>query len=345
MGTQFYWFFDAAVIVILIVFLFNGIRKGFLSVILGLVAMIAAFAVALPVSEIAAKAVYDSVVEKAVNEEINNQLSSVLDTSMLSELKALNMGNAKLNGKRLAEIDISPDSAGKARLDMTKLDLSETGMDKLDLTAFGITSDMNLSSMNLGYIELTSDDLGKYGKERAVLGAILAENLSSGSAFSSISATINSMEEALPSFMSGVTESVTSGESSVKRQIILCILETDTENFTQAITDNLVKPFVLVPARALIFTVIFVIILIILTLLSKLLKGINKIPVIGGVNKLLGAAAGLVQGFIVVLLICIFTQFIISLTGDDLMVINTMTVDETSIFRKIYYFEFLDFMA
>lgn len=345
MGTQFYWFFDAAVIVIMAVLLFNGMRKGFVSVILEIAALVVAFVVALPVSEIAAKAVYDSMIEKAVTEEINDQLSSVIDTSTLSQLKSLDMGKAKLNGKPLSEIDISPDSAGKARLDMTKLDLSETGIDKLDLSAFGITEDMELSAMNLGYMEFTSEDLDKYGKDRAVLGSILAENLSGGSAFSSISATMNSMEEALPSFMSGITESVTSGESSVKRRIVLCILEADTENFAQTITDDIVKPIVLVPARALIFTVIFVIILIILTLLSKLLKGINKIPIIGGVNKLLGAAAGVVQGLIVVFLICIFTQLIISLTGNDLMVINTMTIDETSIFRKIYYFEFLDFMA
>lgn len=345
MGTQFYWFFDAAIIAILLVFFFNGLRKGFVSVIMGIVSLVAAFAVALPVSEIAAKAVYDGVIEKAVTEEINDQLSDVLNTSTLSQLKTMEIGKAKLNGRPLSEITLTPDSAGKARLDMTKLDLSETGIDKIDASAFGISEDLNLSAINLGNIEFTSEELDKYGKERAVLGAILAENLSNGSAFPSISATLNSMENALPSFMSGITESVTSGESSVKRQIVLCILDTDTENFAETITDDLVKPIVLVPVRALIFTVIFVIILIILNLLTKLFKKINDIPIIGGLNKLLGAAAGLVQGLIVIFLICIFTQLIISLTDNSLMVINTMTVDETSIFRKIYYFEFLDFMA
>lgn len=345
MGTQFFWAFDIAVIIILLVFLFNGMRKGFLSVLMGIVSLVVAFAVALPVSEVAAKAVYDGIIEKAVTEEINEQLSSALNTSVLSQLKAMEIHKAKLNGKPLSEITLTPDSAGKARLDMTKLDLSETGIEKIDASAFGITDDMNFSAMNLGYVEFTSEELDKYGKERAVLGAILAENLSNGSAFPSISATLNSMENALPSFMSGITESITSGESAVKRQIVLCILDTDTQNFAETITDNLVKPIILVPVRALIFTVIFVIILIILTLLTKLFKKINDIPIIGGVNKVLGAVTGLIQGFIVIFVICIFTQLIISLTDNSLMVLNTMTIDETSIFRKIYYFEFLDFMA
>lgn len=345
MGTQFAWFFDAAIIVILVVFLFNGLRKGFVSVILGLVSLIVAFAVALPVSEIGSKAIYDNIVEDAVSEEINDQLSDAFNTETLTKLKSLDIGKAKINDKALSEIEIIPDSTGKAKLDMTKLDLSETGIDNLTLTAFGISEDISLSAMNLGNMEITSEELDKYGKNRTVLAAILAENLSNGSAFSSVSGALDSMEKAIPSFMSGITESITSGESTVKRKIVLCILDTDTDNFARTITDNLVKPVVLVPVRALIFTVTFVIILIVLTLLSKLLKGINKIPIIGGVNKILGAVAGIAQGFIVLFLICIFTQLIISISGNDLMVLNTMTIDETSIFRRIYYFEFLDFMA
>lgn len=44
MGTQFFWIFDAAVAAILLGFIFMGIRKGFVSVLLSLLALILAFA-------------------------------------------------------------------------------------------------------------------------------------------------------------------------------------------------------------------------------------------------------------------------------------------------------------
>lgn len=343
MGTQFFWFFDAAVIVLLLVFVFKGIHKGFVSVLVGVVAMLAAFAVALPVSGVIADAIYSGMIKDAVSDSINEQLGSVFDDNVVTKLKKVDISKAKINGKPLSEINTEADSAGKINLDLSRLDISGTGIKDIDLSAFGMSKDFDYSSVNLGSIEITATEKEEYGIEKIILASVISDNISNGTAFGSITGAINEMAESLPSFMSGIADSLASEERI--NDVVISILDTDTEDFAGAITDNVVKPVVLVPMRALIFAILFAIILIVLNILAGLLKGINKIPLIGKINKILGAVAGFAQGAIVIFLVCIFVQVVIALSGNELIFLNTMTIDESLLFKKIYYFEFLDMIA
>lgn len=346
MGTELFWFFDAAVIGLLIIFLYKGFRKGFVSVLIGFVAMVVAFAVALPVSGAMAEGIYNNVVKDAVSDEINSKIESVLSDSVIAGLKKVDMDKAKINGKELSSINFTPNNTGKINLELTKLDLSETGIDKVDLSAFGINDKtVNYSSLNLGSVEISATEREKYGIEKVILASVLSDNIVKGDAFSAINESINKMSEYLPSFMSGIADSVSSGDKEIINNIMLCVISTDTGSFSEAITDSMVKPVLLVPMRALIFLILFVIILLILNLAAKMVKGINHIPLVGGINKLLGAVAGFVQGAVVIFLVCIFVQVVISLSGNELIFLNTMTIDKTFIFQKIYYFDFINFMA
>lgn len=343
MGTHFFWFFDAAVIVLLLIFVFKGIHKGFVSVIVSLVAMIVAFAAAMPFSGAIADALYDNMIKDAVSDEINEQINNVFDNTVVAKLNKVDMSSAKINGMRLSEINTQTDSAGKLHLDLSRLDLTGTGIEDIDLSALGFSEEYNYASVNLGSIEISSTEKEKYGIEKIILSSVIADNISNGTSFGIISNAIEEMAQALPSFMSEISESLSANEKI--NDVVISILDAETDDYAEAITDNVVKPVVLVPMRALIFMILFVIILVVLNFLAKLMKGINRIPLIGGINKLLGAAAGFVQGAIVVFLVCIFVQVVIALSNNELIFLNTMTINESYIFRKIYYFEFLDLIA
>ena len=343
MGTQFFWFFDAAVIVLLLVYVFKGIHRGFVSVLVSVVSMIIAFAAALALSGTIADAIYDSMIRDAVSDEINQQLSSVFDSTVISELKKVDMSKAKINGTQLSDINTQTDNAGKLNLDLSRLDLTDTGINEIDLSGLGFTDDFNYSSVNLGSMEITSTEKEEYGIEKIILSSVIADNILKGTAFGTVNGAIGSMARSLPSFMSEIADSLVTKEKL--NDVVISILDAETSDYAMAITDNVIKPVVLVPMRALIFAVLFVIILFVLNLIAKMLKGINKIPLIGGINKFLGAAAGFVQGAIVVFLVCIFVQVIVALSGNELIFLNTMTVNETFLFKKIYYFEFLDLIA
>ncbi len=346
MGTQFFWFFDIVIVVLAFVFIFKGIKRGFVAEIAALVSLVVAFAVSLPLSGTLANAIYESVIKDAVSDEINNQIGSVLENSVIEKLQNLDMSSAKVNNRDLSELVSKPDSAGKISVDLSNLDLSGTGLKNIDLEAFGIDSKtFDYSAVNLGTVVMSADDVNNYGLETMVLSTLLSDNMVNGTAYGSICGAVEEMAESVPFLMEGVSESVTSGDRTIIQDIVLSVLDTKSEDFAKSITDNMIKPILLVPVRALIFVILFIIINIVLCLIVKMLKGVNKIPLVGGVNKLLGAVAGAVEGIIVIFLVCIFINVVINLTDNGLIFLNTMTIDETMIFKKIYYFEFLDFLA
>ena len=346
MGTQFFWIFDIAVIAILVACIFMGVRKGLAATIVGSIALVLAFLVSLPVSSFIADAIYENMIKDAVTDEINHKISSAIDGTLIAEIKKVDMSKAKINGRELSSFDIQTDSSGKYTLDLSNLDLTETGIENIDLSVFGITEEsVNFSAVNLGTLVLTADDINTYGTENVVFATFISDNISNGTAFGSIASAVEDMAKSIPFFMSDISESVTSGDRTVMNNIVLSIINTDTDNFARAIINDMVKPILLVPMRALIFVILFVIIAIILSIITNLLKLVNKIPLIGAINKVLGAVAGAAEAVVVVFLVCIFVQVIVVLSENTLIFLNTMTIDETFIFQKIYYFEFLDFLA
>lgn len=344
MGTQFFWVFDVAVIAILVAFLFKGIRQGFVAAIAGAVSLVIAFIVTLPLSAVISDAIYENLIKDAVADEINNQISSVVNTELINNIKRVDMSKIKINGRELSSIDMQPDNLGKVSLDLSNIDITETGIKDVDLSVLGINDGIDYSSLNLGLVVMTSGDIDTYGVETIILATVLSDNISNSSAFSSIVSAVEKMADAVP-ILSGVADSVTSGEKSVIQSVMLSIINTETDDFARTITDDMVKPVLLVPMRALIFAVLFAIIAIILNIAAKLLKIVNKIPLVGKVNQGLGAVAGVAEAVIVIFLVCIFINVVVTLSGNGLIFLNTMTIDETFIFQKIYYFEFLDFLA
>lgn len=65
------------------------------------------------------------------------------------------------------------------------------------------------------------------------------------------------------------------------------------------------------------FAIIFFISVILLTKLMKIGLAINKIPLIGGINKFGGMIAGLVKSFILIFIILSFTYFLVNFAGKD----------------------------
>lgn len=345
MGTQFFWVFDIAILAILAAFLYKGIRQGFIAAIAGAVSLVLAFAVAFPLSAVISDVIYDNLINDAVVDEINDQIGKVIDTKFINDIKNVDMSKLKINGKELSSINMEADSVGKVSLDLSNIDVTETGIQDVDLSIFGISEEtVDYSSLNLGTVVMTSSDIDEYGTETIILASVISGNISDSTAFGSISNAVEKMAETVP-MLSGVADSVTSGEATVIKDVMLNIISTDTNDFARTLTDNMVKPILLVPLRALIFLVIFVIIAIVLNIVTRFLKFINKIPLVGTANKALGAVAGAAEAVIVILLVCIFIQVAVVLSGNSLIFLNTMTIDETFIFQKIYYFEFLDFLA
>lgn len=96
--------------------------------------------------------------------------------------------------------------------------------------------------------------------------------------------------------------------------------------------------------RLVIGVIIFIIVVILLSLAAKAFKGINKVPVLGTVNKLLGGVLGLAVGLIICLVLVSITAAVISVSGNQLSWMNISIIDRTYLFSIFYKYNFLQFI-
>ncbi len=90
------------------------------------------------------------------------------------------------------------------------------------------------------------------------------------------------------------------------------------------------------------YVVVFFLLIIILSILQKILKNINKVPIVGLANRLLGLALGIIVSLVFIAIVCYIITFLISIPGDmSNWLINTLKLSdelsEESSFAKFMY--------
>ena len=147
-----------------------------------------------------------------------------------------------------------------------------------------------------------------------------------------------------PNTLREILESVSGAENSV-RSTVDVFLNGDRTATAAAVERSLVAPAV----KFLLKGIIWVVAMMILTLLSKTIanafKGVNKVPIIGPVNSLLGAALGLAEGALTVYIIAQIVKLVMYLTENSLMFLNSDTVDRTYAFKHFVYFDVMTLLG
>ena len=345
MGTEFFWFYDVVIVAIIVGIVIKCGKRGFLSSIASLLALVISFVVALPLSGVITDAIYDGFVKEQLDEKIEESLEGVLDGTVVSDIAKIDTSKIIINQKPITEITLTPDASGKVKADLMVVDFSQTGIENVDLTVFGLSKDTDFSQISLGTLVISKDRLEEHGLQKTVLATTLASKFSTGSAFAPVYRIAEAIAQTLPQLMTGYSESVESGDKSVLRDFMFSIIDTGSGDISASILDNIVRPVVTVPIRALVFVAIFVLLLVLFRILARALRVINKIPLVGTVNAILGAILGIAESAIVIFIVCIGVQVLINLTDNALIAINTDAIDATFVFRHIYYFDFLNFLA
>ncbi len=86
------------------------------------------------------------------------------------------------------------------------------------------------------------------------------------------------------------------------------------------------------------FLITFIIALIIVMIVLRLLGLVNKVPVLGKVNKILGLFGGALEGYLVVSLVMLLVSLI---AGTGLGVTLTQNIDDNTFLSFLYYNNFL----
>ena len=339
MGTEFFWFYDVILAAILIGMMFIGAKKGFVRMVLRLCAFAASFVIALMISNGVSGWIYDNFISKPLEQTISTSINDALGDNVVTQIGKIDMEKAKINGKSIDSLELKADKAGKVTVNLGNVNLSNTGISKVDLTSFGVDKNIDYSNINLGSVQIYESDIEKYGIENMILTEVLAQNIKNSAIADSVNEIIDKVGETVPALdLKGKTiEDLDSGT------IVVSVVQS-SGNPGKAVLDNVAKPIVLVPLRTIIFVVLFILIFIILSIVIKATSVINKLPLIGQLNSLLGGVAGLLQGLVIVFIVVIIAHMAVELTNNTLIFLNDMTINKSFAFSKIYNFSFLDFL-
>ncbi len=344
MGTSFFWFYDIVLLAVVAGVTFRSIKKGGVGVIISTLAVIIAFIAAFMVSNAISGAVYTNYIEEPLMDYIDETIDGKLGENTFSELDKIDMSKAVVSGQFLGNMELTPDSTGEIILDLSDIDLTETGMENADLTVFGIGEDFDYSLVKVGNVEISENELENRSIESIVLARVLTTNLESGELFTAFKEIGEKISDTLPLVFGDYYEKISDGNSDVIYNLLLSVTDMGYDNHGKAVISNIIEPIVIIPLRIILFLIVFTVVAIVLEAIANASKIINRIPVISSANELLGGILGLLKAAIIIFVICIGIQFLISVTDDSLVFINTGTIQETIFFKHIYNLDLINLL-
>lgn len=344
MGSQFAIIYDVVIVAVLVMAVFGGFRKGFVSTIVSMAAVFVAFFCALGFCSPAAEWVYASAVEKPVSEAVSSTLDDSMGKLTLSALSDMDYSMVTISGVPADEVKLNYEGTGKVIVELSDVGLTGTGFEKADLSNFGFDGTEDLSSMNGKTAEFTMSEVSENGLGKLAVAQVIAVKLQGSSIFSALTEYTSAVGDAVPALFGSMAQSIDGGELSALRSLVLTMMNTSSSVKT-AVVDNIIRPTFMAVMETLFFVLIFLIVTAVLEIIASALKIVNKIPVVGSLNGFLGGCTGLVKGLLMVCVICIVVRFIVILTGGEVMLLNDQAIESTYLFKYLYNFDVLNFLS
>lgn len=342
MGQEFAFVFDIIIVAAAVGMAFVGIKKGFARIVIEMLATVIALALAFFISEPIANGIYGQFIEKPLEQAVDEKIGGaeqLVDFKPFGETD-LAFDKIKISDVPVTEIVPDYEGTGDAVMDLTDVDFSESGIEKLNLALFGVHNDVDFSSVNAKAANFSMTDIEKYGLGKLVTAHYLATCMVKSPVAETLGGIIDAVKNTLPMIFTDTgTESVS--VSSV-RTVVLAMIDTKSSVKT-ALMDGIISPACIIIIRSIVVILLFIVFVAILGLTARVAGFISKIPVIGKINSLLGGVAGLCEAAVMIVMLCLVTRLISSMFGGDVILFNDTAINSTFLFKRIYYLDFLNF--
>lgn len=113
-------------------------------------------------------------------------------------------------------------------------------------------------------------------------------------------------------------------------------LSGDVHTTAEYIETNVLRPNILGIIKTILFVITFFIVKTICYYITRMMSFVNKIPLVGPVNTLLGLALGLLEGLLVAYIVAMIVRFVVFISSGNMIVFNDDTINSTLIFKHIY---------
>ncbi len=138
-----------------------------------------------------------------------------------------------------------------------------------------------------------------------------------------------------PSTIADILESFRGTTDGIS-DVLSIFISGNKEATATATEEMIIAPVIKGILKVIVFILLLLILKLIIGPISDLFKSVNKIPVIGPVNALLGGALGAVEGAILIYIIALIVRMAIYFTEGSLMFINMDTIEKTYVFKWFY---------
>lgn len=298
MGVQFFWFYDILALVLLGSLVYFGWKKGFLRTLFSIAGFALAFALATMISASATPIIYDSFVRPVVISTAERQLESM-------------------------------DIVERVRQAVTATGVS---IEESELREILVSRPENLAEALTAFMEKNAENAG----EEVFPGEVFRQSLEGALEKAKDTALFDS----LPEYMVGESRKESSHgvggylgfEDGLLKETLGRLGESNRsaaeyleEQVFSANVQNIVSPVV--------FLLTFVVVSALFNGLSKLFKMVNRIPLVGPVNRGLGGILGALQGVIILFILGMVVDVLVIFTNNSLMVFNQATLAKTFIFK------------
>lgn len=341
MGSEFAIIFDIAIAAIILFMFFEGWRKGLVNKLLGFLALFIAFAAALGLSGPISEGIYGSFIETPVTEAIDGAVDASFSAIHLGGLSDVDFSKIKISGTPVGEITPDYKGTNSASFDLSSLDISEAGLSYEDMEMLGLAEDFDLSAVNAKTVSFTEEEILKYGLGKLAMSQFAAICLIQNNKLQDFSSCFEIINKYIPGEINyGSSDNIS---VSAVRELTLSMLETRS-SLRDTLLLGIIRPNCIIIIRTVAFVLIFVLVSVAVRLIAVLTKLLDKVPVIGSVNSLLGAVAGVCEGLVMIFIVCLATRLAVSLSNGDAILFNQAAINSTYLFKKFYEADFLNFL-
>lgn len=120
------------------------------------------------------------------------------------------------------------------------------------------------------------------------------------------------------------------------KEVVSTFIVGTQEQVASVAEENLVAPAAKWLLKAIIFILAMFVFRLIISPVSNTFRLVNKVPLIGPLNALLGAVLGFVESIVFLSVLALVVKAVVNISGNQLIFLNNETIEMTKLFSKFY---------
>lgn len=156
-----------------------------------------------------------------------------------------------------------------------------------------------------------------------------------GTASGSVNAAIDAVWANVPDSVVQTANHLGITPASVKNSIDAATLDTsaDVRQVALEVTDAVARPVIVPLIKTLVALLLFIVLLFVVKLLARIINRVFSLPLIGGLNRILGGILGFAKGVIVATVICILLSTAVAITANGFLFFTAENIEKTALFQ------------